>query len=134
MQLLRKRLCSESRFQRVSHKTKDRLRVYSQGWMDLFMDKMIDDDTCVPKPGRWICLCGFQSPPGWWWSSDMKIVRQDSPKPSWDGGRGWRQRLVGPDVLQSGHSCKGSDLEAAPQWQERDSILLPDCEVRGVWS
>ena len=59
MQLLRKRLCSESRFQRVSHKTKDRLKVCSQGWMDLFTDKMIGDDTGMPKPGRWICLCGF---------------------------------------------------------------------------
>ena len=63
MHLWRKRLCSESRFQRVSHKTKDRLRVCSQGWMDLFMDKMIGDDTCMPKPDCWVRLCGFRSSP-----------------------------------------------------------------------
>jgi len=41
----------------------------------------------------------FETPPGWWWSNDMKIVRQDSPEPLGDGDRGWRQRLVGPDGL-----------------------------------
>lgn len=35
----------------------------SQGWMDLFMDKMIGDDTCMPKPDCWVRLCGFRSSP-----------------------------------------------------------------------
>ena len=92
------------------------------------MDKMIGDDTCVPKPDCWVCLCGFRSPPGWWWSNDMKIVRQDSPEPLGDGGRLWRQRLVGHDGLRYyrvGIHARAVTWQQRPNGRKETPSFLP---------